>query len=668
MLVDNATTYRRVITDLKVADSPSFVIDVETDGLDPFGENEICGIGLSSLHDDKSYYFPIRHKQGDNLPMMCYQELIYFLSSVTELIGYNLKFDLHFLRKDRLQFNQYVRLVDAIVMVRLTEPTVIKDLDLTSTLKRTYGEEAAQYDLDMKQYLRTNKWTKDFSLASPEMLGAYCEQDVLWTKRLYQDRLQLIKKSSQEAVWQLQVELTTVLMRMEDRGITIDTDYAQSTMERIESRKVSLSQEIFEITGEFNINSTKQLGEILNASGIYSPILTPKGKQSWNEAALIRINHPIAGLVRQYRTLEKLRSTYLEPNLSKKILHTSFCNWGTVTGRGSSRNPNLQNIPRNHFKLSKRVLSKDDLEDVRKRINAIMASKGGEGIEDLDDEVLNTWGFIGDESFDETDETQLAIRRLFIARPGYHLVSFDYSQMEVRVFLSYIKNETIEELLHRDDVDFHSEAAKLAFHSEEDNDDFKFFRQMAKAVTFGTIYGIGNKKLSIQLGTTPKEAGQYKRQYFAGLKGSKEFVNSVMRMVETRGWIKNRYGRVYHIPEQLAYKGVNYLVQGTSADILNERMVEVYKILWNTDSHLLLQVHDEVICEIPKDEMSTMIPLIRDCLKVNSLDIPLQVDVDICNPSWASKYVFNPISLNGTGDIDRIEDYIDWEVIPHGNF
>ena len=659
MLIDNVPAFRQAIAELK--EESSFVIDVETDGLDPFGENEICGIGLSPCDGDKSYYFPIRHKQGDNLPMMCYQELIYFLSSVTELVGYNLKFDLHFLRKDNLQFNQYERLIDVIVMVRLTEPTVIKDLDLTSTLKRTYGEEAAQYDIDMKQHLRTNKWTKDFSLAPPDMLGAYCEQDVLWTKRLYRDREQLIKKSSQGEVWQSQIELTTVLMRMEDRGITIDTDYAQSTMERIEARKVSLAEEIFEITGEFNINSTKQLGEILNDHGIYSPILTPKGKQSWNEAALIRLNHPIAGLVRQYRTLEKLRSTYLEPNLSKKILHTSFCNWGTVTGRGSSRSPNLQNIPRNHFKLSNRSLSKDGLEDVRRRINAIVAAKGGEGVEDLDDEVLNTWGFIGDESFDAEDEAQLAIRRLFVPRPGYNLVSFDYSQMEVRIFLSYIKNDTIKELLHRDDVDFHGEAAKLAFHSEEDNDDFKFFRQMAKAVTFGTIYGIGNKKLSLQLGTTPKEAGQYKRQYFAGLKGSKEFVNSVARMVETRGWIKNRYGRVYHIPEQLAYKGVNYLVQGTSADILNERMVEVYKILWNTNSHLLLQVHDEVICEIPDNEMSTMIPLVRDCLKENSLGIPLQVDVEICAPSWATKMEFEAWTNDQTDDII---DYIDWDDIP----
>ena len=106
----------------------------------------------------------------------------------------------------------------------------------------------------------------------------------------------------------------------------------------------------------------------------------------------------------------------------------------------------------------------------------------------------------------------------------------------------------------------------MAFDVDEESEDFKFYRQMAKAVTFGTIYGIGNKKLAVQLGITPKEAGQYKRKYFAGLKGSKEFFDKVVQTVENRGWIRNRYGRIYHIPPNFGYKGVNYLVQGTSAD------------------------------------------------------------------------------------------------------
>ena len=233
--------------------------------------------------------------------------------------------------------------------------------------------------------------------------------------------------------------------------------------------------------------------------------------------------------------------------------------------------------------------------------------------------------------------------------------------MEVRVFLSYIHNDEIRQLLSKDDVDFHGEAAKLAFDTHEDADDYKFYRQMAKAITFGTIYGIGNKKLAIQLGTTPQEAGIYKRRYFAGLKGSKDFFDSVVSTVETRGWIKNRYGRVYKIPRDVAYKGVNYLVQGTSADIMNERLIEVHKALKGTSSRVLLQVHDEIICEIHESDIHTIPEQICDIMRVNSLQIPLQVDMELCDPSWASKIDMSKALTNGHVPQQRVEDFIDWD-------
>ena len=336
-------------------------------------------------------------------------------------------------------------------------------------------------------------------------------------------------------------------------------------------------------------------------------------------------------------------------------MHTSFCNWGTLTGRLSSREPNLQNIPRNHFKLRDVELTAEEREDTMKRINAILGSKGTVLDTELSDNVIDTWGFVGDESFDEEDTDQIAMRRLFIPRDDYALLGFDYSQMEVRVFLSYLQNEEIDELLKKSDVDFHGEAAKMAFDVEEDSSEFKFYRQMAKAITFGTIYGIGNKKLAAQLGTTPREAGQYKRKYFAGLKGSKEFFDKVVQTVESRGWIKNRFGRQYRLPKELGYKGVNYLVQGTSADIMNERMIAVGKYLADKKSNLLLQVHDEIICEIHNDELDTVPNDIKAMLQVNSLDIPLYVDMEICKPSWATKKDFIYSKPKG------VEDYIDWD-------
>tara|TARA_B000000460_G_scaffold166584_1_gene118325 strand:- start:286 stop:1287 length:1002 start_codon:yes stop_codon:yes gene_type:complete len=331
-----------------------------------------------------------------------------------------------------------------------------------------------------------------------------------------------------------------------------------------------------------------------------------------------------------------------------------------VTGRLSSRSPNLQNIPRTHFNLADKELTDEEREVVKGRIEAIVSTKGGTFSSDLEDDVLDTWGFVGDESFDESDEYQVAIRRLFIPREKYSLIGFDYSQMEVRVFLSYLQNAVMDELMRQDDIDFHGETAKTAFDMVEGHSEFKFYRQMAKNITFGIIYGIGNKRLALQLRTSPKEAAAYKRKYFQGIEGAKEFIDKVTKTIEQRGWVRNRYGRLYQIPGELAYKGVNYLVQGTSADILNERMIEVYDYLKDKKSNMLLQVHDEIVCEIHDDELYEVPLQIQRLMEENSLDIPLKVDIDVCEGSWAVKKDWSKITLTEKPEPVTLEDAIDW--------
>ena len=174
---------------------------------------------------------------------------------------------------------------------------------------------------------------------------------------------------------------------------------------------------------------------------------------------------------------------------------------------------------------------------------------------------------------------------------------------------------------------------------------------MAKNITFGVIYGIGKAKLANQLNVSESDAMKYKKQYFEGIKGSRQFFNSVMKTVAERGWIKNRYGRMYSIPADIAYKGVNYLVQGTSADILNERMIQVYDYLKDKKSNLLLQVHDEIICEIHDSELESVPYKIKELLKNNSLEIPLDVDMEIFQGSWAIKKDLKPLTF---------DDLIDW--------
>ena len=636
-----------------------WAVDCETNGLDAYSRHQLCGVGVAV--PDHTFYFPFRHQSlGGNLDPKYLSPLFDELNKVKRVIAYNLKFDVPFLEQEGFRVDGK-QLIDVIVMARLTESSIVNGLSLTETISRRFGPNNAAYDKETKQTLVKNKWNRDFSMCPTEILGPYCEKDAYWTLKLYEDSLEKIKKSNQEGVWQMQVDLTKVLLNMEREGMRIDQKYALSTLDKLSTRSADIQHRIETLAGQvFNISSPQQVGSYFNSVGIHSPMKTASGAEAWNEGALVQINHPVAGLIRQHRTLAKLKSTYIEPYLETPVMHTTFANWGTVTGRLASRSPNLQNIPRNHYKLYDVDFTPEELLDVRERVGATIASKGGNALDSkkLSDEVIKSWGFIGDESLDKSNPGQVSIRRLFIPRDNHYLVSYDYSQMEVRMFMYYINNPAMLELMRRGDVDFHGEAAKLAFKVEEDSPDFKFYRQLAKTITFGVIYGIGKDKLAQQLKTTPKEAARYKKEYFANISGSKKFFDTVVRMIERRGWVQNKFGRIYKVPSDKGYKAVNYLIQGTSADLLSERMIVVSKYLEDKKSTMLLQVHDEIICEIHKDEAYEVVPAIKELLEINSLNIPLQVDVEVCEPSWATKKDF---VLTETPKPDTISSYIDWD-------
>ena len=666
MLVTTAEEFNDAITYLSNYDE--WVIDCETNGLYALQGNQLCGVGVGV--EGRTYYFPFRHQTLDsNLDSELLPKLMEVMNTCKTVVGYNIKFDLKFLEKEGLEV-QDKALVDVIVMVRLTESTNVNALNLTDTLIRRYGPEAGAYDIETKQLLRKNKWTKDFSLCPPDILGPYCEKDVEGTARLYADCKDKIIRSKQEKVWKLEVDLTKVLYSMECAGVAVDNKYVESSLDKLNKRSKEVLQNIYNISGdEFNVASVAQVGEVFAGLGISSPQKTLKGRDSWSEGALVQINHPLAGWIRQYRTLAKLISTYIEPYRGTSTMHTTYANWGTVTGRLSSREPNLQNIPRNHFKLHDVEFNTEaEIAEIQGRVDAIIAAKGQNvsmSAKSLRKDVLEVWGFVGDESLDETNDKQLAIRRMFKPRPDHYLVSYDYSQMEVRMFMNYIGNPDMLELMKHGDVDFHGEAAKIAFKVDKDHPEYKFYRQLAKTITFGVIYGIGKDKLAGQLNTSPKEAGKYKAEYFKNITGSKKFFDSVVRMVEQRGWVKSKYDRIYKVDRDKGYRAVNYLIQGTSADLLSERMIEVDKFLTGTNSKMLLQVHDEIICEIHKDD-ALLIPQIRDILQENSLGIPLMVDMELCEPSWATKHDFqvqggNVVYANAPTPVAvAVKEYIDW--------
>jgi len=617
-------------------------IDTETNGLDPFSSASICGVGVG-FASGETFYFPFRHltlTDGyHNLPEKDISRLIQVLNKVKVLVGYNIKFDLKFLMKENLVISDQ-ELIDVIVMCRLTDPERFAKLSLTDQIITSFGQEAGQYDINTKEIMKKSKWMKDFSLTPISILGPYCEKDVYWTQRLYIERSLQIKKTNQTKIWDMEKELTKVLLLTEKFGITIDLNYCNSKLIDLQARQKTLESRIYKSLGqEFLVGSNQQIGKAFNSVGIQSPVITKAGNQSWDEIVLAGIQHDAAGMIREWRTLDKMKSTYLEPFLdSGGTVRTTFCNWGTVTGRLSSREPNLQNIPRFMIPMADMQLSETQKTELKNRIEALLkARRGGESVQVIGGSSLMSWGFTGDEHYDDSRTDIMSLRRLFVARPGYKLISFDYSQMEIRVFLSYLQSEEIVSLMKTQGFDFHSHAAKMAFGVDKSHADFKFYRQMAKAITFGVIYGIGLDRLAMQMGKSKEEAKEYKNKYFMGIPGARNFIKTVVKTAESRGYVFNRFGRRYWIPKDKSYVAVNYLVQGTSADILSHGMCQVNKYLQETNSRMLIQVHDEIICEVEEDKIKEICLNVKKILEDNPLKIPLEVDIAICDPSWAHK-------------------------------
>lgn len=636
MLV-TSTLFSKVCDVLKT--QSLFFIDTETDGLHPYQGNKIFGIGIG-IASGKVYYFPFKHKypSSDNLSEDDLSTLISILNkSASHIVGYNVKFDLHMLMKEGL-IPWDKQLIDVLVAVRLTEDDRALKMGLLDIIDKYYGKENGDYDRNTKLILKKNKWNKDFSLAPIDTIGPYCEKDVEWTRQIYVDRILTIKNTNQLKVWNIEIDLTKVLLKMECIGISIDNEYCKNALYRIKNRQENLSKDIYEhVNKEFDILSSQQVGEVFKSLGIEAPEKTKLGNPSWNETSLYQIDHPMAVQIRGYRSLDKLRGTYLEPFVNADVLHTSFCNWGTITGRLSSRDPNLQNIPRSVISIAN-TISEEQSDEIKERIEAMVQARKGQTHNIVGGTTLRTIvGFTSEDNFDENNIDQISIRRMFKPRPGFKLVTYDYSQMEARVFISYCNNKTIIKKMNQEGFDFHTEAAKIAFKVEESNPQFNFFRQMGKAVTFGILYGIGIKRLAAQLNKSEEEAREYRRKYFDNIEGSEHFIKSATRKAEQQGYITNRLGRRYVLPLERSYVAVNYLIQGTSADILSSRMIVLDDYLSQIDGRILIQIHDEVLCELPEDSYLDISKNVKRILEENEFDIPLIIDTSLCDPYWSSK-------------------------------
>ena len=398
---------------------------------------------------------------------------------------------------------------------------------------------------------------------------------------------------------EMDLPLVSVLARMENAGVKIDTAALSKMSADLEREIAGKAREIYEAAGmEFNVGSPKQLGDVLfNRMNLPKPVKYGKGRTISTAVDVLEElaeSHPIARMVLDYRQLTKLKSTYVDAlpaliNPSTGRLHTTFGQTGTATGRLSSANPNLQNIP--------------------------IRTELGRGI-----------------------------RAAFIAEPGHILLTADYSQIELRLLAHFSRDPLLVEAYRRGD-DIHTLTASQVFGVPPlmvtpDH------RRQAKVVNFGIVYGLSPFGLSQQLGIEQSEAKQFIHAYFEKYSGVRAFIDRTLEDARRDLKVKTLFGRVRPIPDinsknpnQRGFAertAVNTPLQGTAADLIKIAMIRIDDALVREGykTKMTLQVHDELVVELPPSELDTVKPLVKEQMeKVYPLEVPLVVDIGV-GPNW----------------------------------
>lgn len=440
---------------------------------------------------------------------------------------------------------------------------------------------------------------------SPDRLSMkYLQKDMNGVQAVYELYSVLENKLRElgmdELYYRIELPLCRVLADMESIGFFVDRKALYEFGENLNAGIAALQENIWSLAGrQFNINSPKQLGEIL-----FDELMLPSGKKTktgWSTNAdvleKLRGKHPIVDDVLEYRMLTKLKSTYAD-GLLKVIaedgrIHTNFQMTVTATGRLSSTEPNLQNIP------------------VRKKLGA-------------------------------------QIRNMFVASPGMKLVDADYSQIELRL-LAHISDDETMKAAFKSGEDFHSVTASNVFNVPLD-EVTPLLRSRAKAVNFGIVYGISAFSLAQDIGVWQNEAKAYMDAYLEKYHGVRDYMKAVVEKAKADGYVATIFGRRRALPELSSSNfnlrsfgervALNMPIQGTAADIIKLAMVNVYNRLKaeNLKARLILQVHDELIVECPENEAEQVENILREEMEnAVKLSVPLTTDVH-CGHSWAEAH------------------------------
>ncbi len=590
-LITDEVALRAVVASLMESDQ--LAIDTETTGTDPL-QAELVGIALTD-RAGTGWYVPVRSPAGTALPLSTLRVILGpLLEQERNLkLGHNLKYDVHVLRRAGLPLAG--RLFDTMIAEWLLNPAAPN-----LGLKHLAWTQLGMTMTEIGELIGRGKEQLTMDQVPLDKVTAYAGADVDATFRLAQvQSAALRERDLEELFYALEMPLLPVLVDMEATGVLLDVPWLEELSAELSARLQALEQTIHAMAGKtFNINSTQQLSEVLfNTLGLPTRGLpkTKSGHYSTNAEVLERLRgtHPIIEAILRHRELSKLKSTYVDAlpqlvNPATGRVHTSYNQTGTVTGRLSSSNPNLQNIP-------------------------IRSEEGRR------------------------------VRRAFIARPGWKLIGADYSQIELRVMAHVSGDPALIEAFQRGE-DIHTSTAAAIFEVPPDAVTAEMRRQ-AKAVNFGLIYGQGVYGLASQLGISNSAAEAFINRYFKRFPKVRETMERLEQEAVARGYVTTLLGRRRYFPElaagaatpaqqrQAALRmAINTPIQGSAADIIKLAMIRLHHYLHATqlETRLILQVHDELVLEAPAHEVEQSVALMRDAMEnAYPLAVPLVVDLHI---------------------------------------
>ncbi len=593
-VVDTSEKLSAMVEKLNKAELIAF--DTETTDTDVM-RAKLVGISLA-IDPDHGYYIPVGHAKGKQLPLKDVLDAIRppFTNPRIGKAGHNLKYDYLMLKRAGLEVSPLT--FDTMLAEWLINPAS-HNLGLKNLAWVRLGYEMTH----IEELIGKGRTQKTMDLVPVAEAAGYAAADAAISLRLVPELKADLQKQNSETLFQdMEMPLIPILADMEEAGIMLDQDFFTQFSTELDKRLAEIEEKIQETVGyEFNLNSTQQLSEALfNKLGLEPPDRAQKTASGFYSTAASVLEamagkHPIIEWILEYRELEKLRSTYVN-SLPEQInsrtgrVHTSFNQTGTVTGRIASSDPNLQNIP-TRSEIGRRV------------------------------------------------------RNGFIAQEGWVLLAVDYSQIELRI-VAHMAHDAAMLAAFKAGQDIHATTA-AAVNGIDLSEVTPEMRRHAKAINFGLIYGMSAYGLTNATDLTLAEAENFIEAYFKEFPGVKKYLDGIRETAAKQGYVETLLGRRryfpnlahgagYNVRQREEREAINAPIQGTAADIIKIAMLKLPGELEkaNLKAKMLLQVHDELIFEVPEDELKQTTALVQKVMEnAYPLDIPLSTEAK-AGKSW----------------------------------